>query len=271
MKLNHNKKRNTAFLYEVLIAELTKSSLNNKKELQEAVVKVLKEYFSRGKVLAEELKLYKQFENLEKYGRDIISKVISETVEARLRLDNKEVFNEQTKLINKINKLAGKRSFENFVPNYKNLATIYQIFNEKTPIKSRVILEKNLAESIANKSKLVIEENKDKVSKTVYKVFTNKFNGKYSQLNEGQKTLLRLYMESVRDGGLELKTFINEELTDIKASIEKFIDADDSENMRASLESIKEEIRSFKGQYINDTILKKILKMQALAEEIKNG
>ena len=59
MKLNHNKKRNTAFLYESLIAELTKNSLKNNKEMQEAIIKILKEYFGKTKILAKELKLYK--------------------------------------------------------------------------------------------------------------------------------------------------------------------------------------------------------------------
>ena len=42
--MKHNKKRNTAFLYETLIAELTKNSLKNNKELQEAIIKILKEH-----------------------------------------------------------------------------------------------------------------------------------------------------------------------------------------------------------------------------------
>tara|TARA_R100000008_G_scaffold18554_2_gene9413 strand:- start:4575 stop:5390 length:816 start_codon:yes stop_codon:yes gene_type:complete len=271
MKLNHNKKRNTAFLYEVLISELTKSSLNNRQELQETIVKVLKEYFSKGKILAEELKLYKEFENLQGYNKEIISKIISEALKTREKLNNKDIFNEQTKLIGAINKLIGKHSFENFVPNYKNLATIYQIFNEKTPIKSRVILENNLIQSIVNDSKPAVTENMEKVSKAVYKIFTNKFNKKYTNLNEGQKTLLKLYIESVRDGGLELKSYINEELNEVKETINSYIAEADAEGMRNALEEVKKEIASFKGQYISEEILKKLLSMQSLKEEIKNG
>ena len=38
-----------------------------------------------------------------------------------------------------------------------------------------------------------------------------------------------------------------------------------------SVKKIKEELDSFKGQYISEDIIKKILKMQSLTEEIKNG
>ena len=35
MKMKHNKKRNTAFMYEVLIKELSKASMNNLQEKKE--------------------------------------------------------------------------------------------------------------------------------------------------------------------------------------------------------------------------------------------
>jgi uncharacterized protein (UPF0305 family) len=271
MKLSHNKKRNTAFLYEVLISELTKNSLNNNKKSQEAVVKVLKEFFSKGKTLAQELSLYKELESLESYGKDIISKIISEAVTKRAKLNDREIFNEQTRLISKINKSIGKDSLESFVPNYKSLATIYQIFNDKTPIRTRVILENNLVKSIMNRGQLVVKENKEKPDKVVYRIFTNKFNKKYAELNESQRSLLKLYIESVRDGGLELKSFINEELSDIKAAIKAYTSSENSGGLNESLEKVTTEIESFKNQYINEDIIKKILKMQALTEEIKNG
>jgi len=271
MKLSHNKKRNTAFLYEVLITELTKTSLKGGDELQKTIVSTLKEFFSKGKILAEELSLYKEFDNLQGYAEGTIAKIISEVIDKRKTLDNKQIFNEQTKLINNINKKLGKETFENFVPNYKNLATIYQMFSDKTPIKSRVILENNLVKSLVDGSKVIVETNREQVDKVVYKIFTNKFNKKYSNLTENQRVLLRLYIESVRDGGLELKSFINEELSEIKTTIKEYTENQGGQELKDSLNKVKEEIESFKGQYINEEIIKKILKMQALTEEIKNG
>ena len=270
MKLNHNKKRNTAFLYETLIAELTKSSLKNNKDLQETIIKILKEYFGKTKVLAKELKLYKEISELDGYERNIVTKIVEEAKKRRESLDDKDIFNEQTKLINKINKLVGKDVYDNFVPNYKSLASIYQIFNDSTPIKAKVILENNLISQLS-KTKTVIEESAPKVSKAVYKIFTKKFNEKYGYLLESQKTLLKLYIESVRDQGLELRTFINEEISNIREAISEYSKSDEAQELAESIEKVNDELNSFKGQYINDTILKKILKMQALAEEIKNG
>jgi len=270
MKLNHNKKRNTAFLYETLIAELTKNSLKNNKELQEAIIKILKEYFGKTKVLAQELKLYKEISELDGYEKNIIIKVIEEAKKRRESLDDKDIFNEQTKLINKINKVVGKHVYENFVPNYKSLASIYQIFNKTTPIKAKVILESNLATELSA-ARAVLEESAPKVSKAVYKIFTKKFNDKYGDLLENQKTLLKLYIESVKDQGLELQSFINEEINNIREAIDEYVNTEEGKSLTESIAKVKEELDSFKGQYINEDIIKKILKMQSLSEEIKNG
>ena len=43
MKFNHNKKRNTAFIFEVLIKELTKSSINEEGLRKATIVDLLKE------------------------------------------------------------------------------------------------------------------------------------------------------------------------------------------------------------------------------------
>ena len=270
MKLNHNKKRNTAFLYESLIAELTKSSLKNNKKLQESIVKILKEYFGKTKVLAQELKLYKEISELDGYEKNIIEKVIEESKKRRDTLDDKDIFNEQTKLINKINKVVGHHVYDNFVPNYKSLASIYQIFNKTTPIKAKVILESNLINEL-NKTKKALQESSPKVSKAVYKIFTKKFNDKYTDLLENQKILLKLYIESVKDQGLELQAFINEEISEIRKTINEYANSDEGKEFKRSISKVREDLDSFKGQYINEDIIKKILRMQSLTEEIKNG
>ena len=69
MKISHNKKRNTLFLYEALVREYTRAKLEkNERKLQE-IKSLLFEYFSDGKILKEELKIYKAILNTEKIGR----------------------------------------------------------------------------------------------------------------------------------------------------------------------------------------------------------
>ena len=55
--MKHNKKRNTAFLYESLVKELTKSIINKDYSKKSQIIEVFKKYFSKGKLLKQELDL----------------------------------------------------------------------------------------------------------------------------------------------------------------------------------------------------------------------
>ena len=59
MRLKHNKKRNTAFVYEALVRELTQSVVKNNKNKQNKIVSIIKEHFGSKTVLKEELKTHK--------------------------------------------------------------------------------------------------------------------------------------------------------------------------------------------------------------------
>ena len=58
MKLKHNKKRNTAFLYETLIVELTKATITENNQKRETILNILNKYFKN-------LKNGSQIKNLE--------------------------------------------------------------------------------------------------------------------------------------------------------------------------------------------------------------
>jgi len=49
--MKYNKKRNTAFLYEALVRELTKASVENDAERADIITAVIKEHFKKGTVL----------------------------------------------------------------------------------------------------------------------------------------------------------------------------------------------------------------------------
>ena len=57
-KYKHNKKRNTAFLYETLILELTKCILREDHDGKKKHLKFIKEAFSPRTLLHQDLKLY---------------------------------------------------------------------------------------------------------------------------------------------------------------------------------------------------------------------
>ena len=106
-KTKHNKKRNTAFLYEALVREMTKAVVSQDKERKNNIVDILKESFSSSKVLGRELRLYQII--LESSDLDDVTaeKLLYKIREAYSELDEQEIYNAQSAVINRINKEIG--------------------------------------------------------------------------------------------------------------------------------------------------------------------
>ena len=271
-KTRHNKKRNTGFLYEALIKELTKTIINNDVEKKSKVIFIIKEYFGNESILTKELALYKALNGLHEMEPITAEKIIFEAKQEYKFLNKEEIFNEQSRLISKINRILSKNVFSNFVPNYKNLATIAQIFGDDSPLKTRILLEESL---FKDKEQKEIKTEMVPIDNLVYKTFVKKFNDKYEQsLFKEQKELLNKYIISVSDGGLEFRMFLNEELERLKKIIVESLDSEDVKKdspMTESTKKVLNVINGFKKQQIGPKMLKKILKIQDLTREIQTS
>ena len=60
----------------------------------------------------------------------------------------------------------------NFIPNYKDLATLAQIFNDEMTVKRRVMLEKQVLKNMISKEEKSKEEMKP-IDKLTFKTFIN--------------------------------------------------------------------------------------------------
>ena len=112
MKIKHNKKRNTAFIYEALVRELTKSVINKDADKKAKITKIIKESFSKNKNLKKELDTYHTLCSLDNLPRDTIEKIVLETRIQHSRLDQEVIFEEQSEVIDKINKQLGVNVYE---------------------------------------------------------------------------------------------------------------------------------------------------------------
>ena len=225
-KTKHNKKRNTAFLYETLVREIAKSVINKQPKINNFIISLIKEHFIQGTELAKELELYEtltETANLDIYTAE---KLIQESKRAHRKIDKKKLFIEQSRLISKINRNLSRDIFSNFVPNYKSLATISQIFSDDLSIKSRVLLEAELLSTMIDEKNKA--QNKIPITNLVYKTFAKNFNEAYSDtLLEEQKRLLQNYISSFGDNGVQLKIFLNEELGRLKSIIKKSLNKEE--------------------------------------------
>jgi hypothetical protein len=226
-KIKHSKFKNTGFIFELLVRQITAEVMSSSKSVAE---KLLKEHFNSKQELSKELKLYQYLIN-EKYNSESKAEQFINTIlEARKKIDEKKLTKEKYNLIKEIKETYNLDEFiKSPISNYKTLASIYKIFEtvvtdtqyEPTDIVSArfTIAENIINSSIQNKDvKLkdaVLEEYRkqdDDLRAVSYKLLVESFNNKYSNLTNDQKGLLREYINNINNTG-KLSEYVSNEVT----------------------------------------------------------
>ena len=110
-KFKHNKKRNTAFLYESLVLELTKAILTNERDKQSVIKSMIRENFHKNTSLFKDLSTYNALVETKGVDKEFASKILNEAKNQKKQIDKKQLFNEQNKLIQQINTNFSKNFF----------------------------------------------------------------------------------------------------------------------------------------------------------------
>ena len=226
-KIKHSKFKNTGFIFELLVRQITSEIMSSNKSVAETI---LKEHFNSKKELSKELKLYQYLIN-EKYNSEAkAEKFIDTILEARKRLDEKKLTKEKYNLIKEIKETYNIDEFiKSPISNYKTLASIYKVFEVATIdeqfdptdiVGSRFTIAENIiSSSIQNKdAKLknaILEEYKkqdEDLRAISYKILVESFNSKYKNLTTEQKTLLKEYINNINNTG-KLNEYVSNEVT----------------------------------------------------------
>jgi hypothetical protein len=273
MKVRHNKKRNTAFVYEALLREATVAILKNDHKRKDKAISIIKKHFNSDSILRRDLNCYRSLYENQNLDRLTCEKILKEVKLQKRLIDPNGLFKQQTELIHDVNKELEPSIFNNFVPNYRTLATISQIFSDKISPKNQVILENEIIKNMLNEDKVV--DTATPIDNVVYKTFVEKFNKKYENgLLEEQKRLLTHYIASFADNGVELKFYLNEEIARLKTKLEEAKETDEikaDKDMLNKTNQVIEKLNSFAQQNINEELLATVLKTQSLVKEIHDG
>jgi|TARA_R100000030_G_scaffold66081_1_gene50326 hypothetical protein len=273
MKIKHNKKRNTAFVYEALIREATVSIIKQDDQRKDKVFSIIKKHFNQDSLLYKDLECYRSLYEDTAPNEEMANKILLEVKAQKRLIDPSGLFTQQTALIHDVNKELTPETFNNFVPNYRCLATIQQILSVKASPKTRVMLEGEII-----KNMVVLKENKDAmptVDNLTYRQFVGKFNEKYdNKLLKEQKDLLQHYVTSFSDNSLQLKMFLNEEIARLKSELNEAKEIaciKEDDDMMRKTEQVISKLEGFAKETINENVLFTVLKTQSLVQEIYNG
>ena len=273
MTIKHNKKRNTGFVYEALIRELTRAAVEGKSKRKANIARAIKEHFSRETLLGKELDCYRTLNEAKDLSSDEAEKLIFVAKETYKNIDSKKLFLEQSKLINLINKEFGSYVFSNYVPNYKDLATISSMFNDSTPIKTKVLMEQQITKNMCQQKERAAVSDKE-VNDLVVREFTKSFNKEYTHLLPEQRQFLTHYITSENDNGVEFKVFLNEELHRIKEAVTSSLAMEEVQNDEEMVKATNEVltvIEEYKSKDLDDDDLKKFMKLQKLVSEYQSN
>ena len=268
MKKRHNKKRNTAFLFEILVRELTKSLVEQNQQRSSEIKKILREHFRSGTPLGIELDCYKSM--CEKSSLDVYTaeKLIFMAKKTHASLSEQKIFSEQSDVIRKINSDLGSEAYNTFVPNYRAYATVAQLFNLRTPVKSRVLLEKQILSTITSTGTL--QEKLKPVDEIVIRTFAQRFNDKYTSLHEEQKNLLGKYIRSFDSSQADFKVYLVSELKRIRELVNSSLELQEVHSdpeMMTSTQKVLEYIETLRINRIDEHDILKVLKLQNLVRE----
>ena len=232
MNIKHSKYKNTGLLFELLVRQITADTLSGK---DSKATDILKKYF----VKTELGKEYKLYEALSKYKNITEAKaetIVNTLIESSKDLNRGALKRQKYNLINEVQKHYNlDEFFKTKLPNYKAYASLYtliEIYNSEhlsTPdqiISNKLNLLEHLSSSSVVKQKVedsLLEEFKsyDKDLRILtYRVMLEKFNGKYANLNDNQKIVLKEFINSV-DSTPKLKEFYNTKVREIKEELNK--------------------------------------------------
>jgi hypothetical protein len=242
MKLKHNKLRNPSILFELLVRQITTDTFHNR---ESKAVDILQKYYNNTQI-SKEFKLYKMLSESKNLTEAKANVLINVALEAHKKLNRSLLKKQKYDLVSAIKETYDIEEFcKTKVVEYKTLASIYMLFemhsadvsDPQNETKYRFTIMESICQVPKKEEKdtLLEEYNSfDKGTKAlVYKILIQKFNDKYSNLNDDQKLLLKEYISNVSTSN-NLREYVNFEYTKIQNDLKK-----ESKNLKDPVRKVK--------------------------------
>ena len=276
--LKHSKFKNTGVLFELLVRQVASDTLNN---VDSKAIPIIKKYFGKSTELSKELKLYQTLVK-EKFSKtEKANHLVDAILETKSKLNQSTLNRQKYNLIKEIkSNYVLEDFFKTKVNNYTALASVYKLFeytvadNPVEIVNTRYSIIEHITRGEVKKTKELnemsnfIKQDKD-VRLLSYKILVDKFNEKYSGLNEGQKKLLRNYINTVSEG-TELKEFIETESVKLQKDIKTLSSKITDKVVKIKLTEVANLLKTITAaKSIKDNHVLSLLRYHELVKELK--
>jgi hypothetical protein len=283
MSKAHNKKRNTALLYEFLVRSISTALVDGDKKTSTVGLKILRRHFKPGTELYKEFRLFNALAKTTVTSDNVSTNIINETRIAASGINIEALDGEKSRLIHNINHLINNENFyDQPIPQYKMYATIQTLFNEwRKPrgtsdiavmAKYEQSLRDWLLESKDSGEQTILDETPG-TSRLLMKVMMKKLNEKYNNaLNSEQREIIRSYAFSAAK---EDQATIKRKLHEIKNSLLESIDSysqrrNDDKFVVEKMNNVKEQILEESLDNVDDATVSRFMLYSALRHELND-
>ena len=280
-KIKHSKIKNTGLLYEILTRQVTADILDGRESKS---VDLLKKYFNENTALGKEKELYDILLTNSYKDERRAEKLLEAVVKTRQRISNQTLKKEKYNLIKEISEIFSAKDFFNTrVSNYKTLASIYKLFlTETTKIdfnpKDVIDTKYNILEGITSKQKVrkpsqlseILRKEERDTQLLSYEILVDKFNKKYTNLSESQKSLLREYINNISNSN-SFGEFINEEITKVVNELKPLLKKVNDKVVRIKLTEAINQAKNFTTKsFVRDNQVITLMRYYELIKEVND-
>ena len=280
-KISHSKFKNTGILFELLVRQIASDTVSGK---DSAAIGLVKKYFSKTE-LTKEHKLYQALVNTKTLTEGKAESLINATLEVSSRLNRSALRKEKYNLIKDIRESYDiEEFFKSKINNYSQYAAAYNLIEAHNSldfiepsqvIENKVTLLEHIIRKEVNKENVkdrVLEEyaKMDKGTRILaYRILLEKFNEKYGDLSNAQKSVLKEYINNISNT-IKLREFVNESYTSIKLELAELNKKVTDRTTKIKITEVVNLLKPLdKNQNVKDDNIIALLQFHQLVEELK--
>jgi predicted transcriptional regulator len=281
VKVKHSKYKNTGILFELLVRQIASDTVSGK---DSAAIDVVKKYFSKSE-LAKEHKLYQALVSSKALTEGKAESLINATLEISSRLNRSALRKEKYNIIKAIRESYDlEEFFKSKINNYSQYAAAFNLIEAHNSlefiepsqvIENKVTLLEHITRKEVNKENVtdrVMEEylSMDKGTRIlVYKTLLERFNSKYNNMSNTQKSVLKEYINNISNT-VKLREFVNNHFAAIRAELNRINTTVTDKTVQIKLSEVVNLLKPLdKNQSVKDDNIIALLQFHQLISELK--
>ena len=281
MSKAHNKKRNTALLYEFLVRTISSALVEGDKRKSSTALRIIRKHYKPGTHLYKEFRLFNALVKTTISSDSIVTSILSEARVAANGTDVDALAREKSLLIRNINHMLKDDNFyDQPIAEYRLYATIQTLLNEwrkpagTADITSLANYENQLREWLLVEKKkedhVLIDETPG-TTRLVMKMMMKKMNEKYSvTLNNEQREIIKAYaFSSTDESQSSIKKRLKETRINLLESIDRYVEQKKDDTLLVNkLIDAKTRVIAESLENVDDFIVSRFMLYSTLCHEL---